>query len=126
MKNLIKLFFIVLCFFITLGANAAGIEYNTLGFQSGSITNTISIPDEEIGVQPDENETFFVSSNTQSAELYSQNERKDSFLGGALDKTSAQNKLLQQIFTSKYNKAYHSTSHKISSYLKNEICTRAP
>ncbi len=126
MKNFIKLFFIVSCFFISLAVNATEIDYGAINYTQHGIVNTISIPDEELGIKPSDNETEFVAANAQTNELSAPNDRRNNFSGGNIDKTSAQNKLLQKIFSSNYNKTFYSTSHKISSYLKNEICTRAP
>ncbi len=127
MKNFIKIFFIIVCFFITLGANATGAM--SVGFEKlapQTISNEITIPDQELGIKPVNNEVEFVCANTHNAEISAVRDRKDNFAGGFLDRASAQNRLLQQIFSSNYNKTYYSTSHKISPLLKNEICTRAP
>jgi|InofroStandDraft_1065614.scaffolds.fasta_scaffold04542_1 hypothetical protein len=127
MKNVLKLFFICVCFLISLSANACGIDYTALNFTAQPvITDTITIPQEELVINSDKSEHAIAAGNNQRQEISNISSRKNNFNGGSLDKTSAQRKLIQQIFTAKYNKTLYSNSHKISSYLKNEICTRAP
>ena len=129
MKNFIKIFFIVVCFFISLSANAREISFDSINFNSQQqiILDSVSIPDEpELILSDDVNENSITSSNSQRHEISASTSRRDTYNGGTIEKTSTQNKLLQQIFTSKYNKSLFSKSHKISPHLKNEICTRAP
>ena len=116
----------MLCFIISLSANAAKIDCNVFYNAQTEIVDTITVPDEELSVKPTSSETEFVATNSVNHELSATNDRRNNFTNGNIDKTSPQSRLLQQIFTSKYNKTFYSTSHKISSYLKNEICTRAP
>lgn len=119
MKNFIKFILIFLSLFITLGANASDIQ----NYQSPTV---ISTADEVIKVLPDEFDNAISASNSKNHEILSLGDRKIYFGNGLVLKSSAQNKLLQQYFNKEYNKLFISSSHKISSYLKNEICTRAP
>jgi hypothetical protein len=129
-KNFIKIFFIVICFFISLSANAKEINYSALiseFSQQERILDSISIPDNaELVLSDDINENSIVAANNQRHEISASSSKRDTYNGGTIERTSAQNKLLQQIFTSNYNKTLFRKSHKISPHLKNEICTRAP
>ena len=126
-QNVLKLFFICVCFLISLSANACGIDYNALNFSAQQvITDTITMPQEELVINSDKSEHAIASGTNQRQEISNVSSRKNNFSGGSIDKASDKKKLIQQIFTAKYNKTLYSNSHKISSYLKNEICTRAP
>ena len=130
MKNCIKIFFIVVCFFISLSANARERDFPLLNSnfsQQEIIFDSVSIPDEpELTLSDDVSENSIAATNSQRHEISASTSRRDTYNGGIIEKTSTQNKLLQQIFTSNYNKTLFSKSHKISPHLKNEICTRAP
>lgn len=129
MKNLFKIFFIILAFFITLGINKnSATDTYTLNSNVTSVINNIAenLPDNGTIAIPRENENSIVQSNSQNQKIISATDKKDSFGIGSIDKISEQNKYLKKFFISKYNKIYLSSSHKISPYLKNEICTRAP
>lgn len=95
--------------------------------QQEIILDSVSIPDEpELILSDDVSENSIAASNSQRHEISASTSRRDTYNSGTIERTSAQNKLLQQIFTSNYNKTLFSKSHKISPLLKNEICTRAP
>ena len=130
MKNFIKIFFIVVCFFISLSANAREMDFSAFNSnfsQQEIILDSVSIPDEpELTLSDDVSENSIASANSQRHEISTSYSRRDTYNSGAIERTSAQNKLLQQIFTANYNKTLFSKSHKISPHLKNEICTRAP
>lgn len=128
MKNLIKLFFIVLCFFISLSANTHSDKIcDVTNYNTHIIVESELTPIQEISVKPNENKNSIVTANSQSHEISSiNNDRKDLNRFGISDKSDSKNKLLQNFFTNKYNQYYWSASHKISPHLKNEICTRAP
>lgn len=127
MKNILKLFLIYVCFFISLSANACGIDFHAANLSSVPvITDSIRDAQNELSMNNDTKEQAIASANSQRQEISNISNRKNNFSGGSLDKAAAQQKLLQQIFTANYNKTLYSNSHKISSYLKNEICTRAP
>ena len=130
MKNFIKIFFIVVCFFISLSANAREMDFSVLNSnfsQQEFILDSVSIPDEPALILSDDvSENSIAASNSQRHEISASSSRRDTYNSGTIERSSAQNKLLQQIFTSKYNKSLFSKSHKISPHLKNEICTRAP
>ncbi len=118
-KNILKLLFIFFVFLMSLcsGVQSAEVSNAYLSKTSAGV---------ELSVKLHEAETSIVAANNQSCEISSLNDKKDIFINGSLDKACAQNKFLQQIFTSKYNQLYSCSSHNISSYLKNEICIRAP
>lgn len=127
MKNVLKIFFICVCFFISLSANACGIDFPVPNFsEQPVITDTITIPQEELVINSDKTEHAIASTNSHRHEISNLSNRKNNPGSGSLDKASAQRKYIQQIFINNYNKTLYSNSHKISSYLKNEICTRAP
>lgn len=130
MKNFIKIFFIVVCFFISLSANAREMDFsifNSNFSQQEIILDSVSIPDEpELILSDDVNENSIVSSNNQRHEISASTSRRDTINSSSIERTSSQNKFLQQILSSNYNKTFFSKSHKISPHLKNEICTRAP
>lgn len=99
------------------------------GVQSAEISNAYlakAASDVELSVKLHEAETSIVAAGNQACEISSLNDKKDVFTNGSLDRACAQNRFLQQLHTSKYNQLYSCTSHNISSYLKNEICIRAP
>lgn len=128
MKNYIRYIFIIFCFLFSL------IFYNSsetfdfaknINNYNNSIT-TESTDRSDLYVNLDETENSIVASNSQNHEISSvSNDRKD-LSNSYSDKASAQNKIFQNSFNLKFNKFYWSISHKISPYLKNEICTRAP
>lgn len=129
MKNFIKIFFIIVCFFISLTVNAREVSYDLINsyIPQQYVVDSVSIPDEpELILSDDINENSIVSANSQTHEISASTSRKDNFSGSLVEKTSIQNKLLQQIYSSNYNNLIDSISHKISPHLKNEICTRAP
>ena len=122
MNKYIKFICIVFCFFISLIININGekISHSNIITQINNISNASIL-------NPDEQENSIVYSNTQNHEISSiNNDRKNLNKGNFSDKTTSQNKTSQQLFKLKYNQIYWSISHKISPYLKNEICARAP
>ncbi len=126
MKSLVKLLFIIFCFFASVCVNAQSLqapEINSFGYMSAVET---SVPVEQFCAKLVNTDAVLVASNTQASELSALNDRRDNTFSGSLDRACAQNKLLQQILNANYNQLYNSTSHNISSYLKNEICARAP
>lgn len=124
MKNLFKFIFIFLTFFTTLCPSVQSAEFCSANFYAPTIVNLIS---GEVVYEKIAGEDFsIVAVNSGKFEISAINERKDTFVNGSLDRGCAQNKFLQQIFSSRYNQTFISKSHNISSYLKNEICTRAP
>jgi len=128
-KNFIKIFFIFLCFFIPLSANAFNTQVDSglnIYEKQQNIINNFTISHNDFGIQPLKNENSIAASNSNNHELVPFNERKDSFSNSTIFKSNNQNKLLQQFFYINYSQSYTGSSHKISSYLKNEICTRAP
>ncbi len=129
MKNFIKIFFIIVCFFISLTANAKEISYDVVNtnIHYQYLVDSVTVSDEpELVLSGDVSENSIVSANNQTHEISASSSRKDSFNGSFIQKASAQNKHLQQIFSSNYNNIINGISHKISPHLKNEICTRAP
>lgn len=126
MKRFFKLFFICVCFFISLATNAYGIDWHAQEFKTTQqVINPTTKHQEELTINFDIESNAISAANNQKFEISATNSQKNSH-NGTLDKTATQSKLLQQIFTANYNKTLYSSSHKISSYLKNEICTRAP
>ena len=127
MKNFLKLFLIVVSFFVTLSSSASCISVDTaINYNSQAIIDEITLPDFELVVNPEHNENAVVAANNRGQEIYTCSDRRNSTIGGNFDRVLNKNKLIQSIFSDRYNRQLCSTSHKISSYLKNEICTRAP
>lgn len=127
MKNFLKLFLIVVSFLITLGGSLSSASVDTLiNYNSPVIVDEITIPDVELSIKPEHNENAIVASNSRNQEIYACSDRRNSLIGGNFDRIANKNKLIRTIFNDRYNKYFYNTSHKISSYLKNEICTRAP
>lgn len=127
MKKFIKIFFTALCLFIPIFASATGVNQLPPQLQQLQFIEAHSSQNNESSCfNKNNNETSIAAVNTRNLELSVLQDRKNPKSFGNIDKSRAHNKLIQQIFTSDYNKLYFRTSHKISSYLKNEICTRAP
>lgn len=126
MKKFLKLFLICVCFFISLATNAHGIEWHANGINCTQQIINSATQQEELLVNLDNRNNAISASNNQKYEISATNSQKNNSYSGTLDKVAYGSKLLQQIFTTNYNKILYSSSHKISSYLKNEICTRAP
>lgn len=129
MKNFIKIFFIAFCFFASLSItgqsdNYFDAEYITQNINA--ITTTQSVPSGEILVKINENENSIASSNNQSHEISASGDKQNSYSNTPTDKILYQNKFSSKTFINKYTQLRNSISHKISPYLKNEICTRAP
>ncbi|MBQ8459282.1 hypothetical protein IJ541_04170 [bacterium] len=117
MKKFLKIFFIFISFFISLGVNACDVK--------SSYVDYVKPLKQEIFVQNFQDNQAIVSSNSQNLVIYSSNDKKEIYIR-SLDKNAPKSRLLNHIFTKNYNKVFISNSHKISSYLKNEICARAP
>lgn len=127
MKNIFKIFLIIFCFVISLTiSNISENNFNVL-----NIYNTINVYNKEHSDSNSEfltnriNENSIVSSNTTNYELSASQDKENSYNFGS-EKNVHRNRLICQNFINKYFKITYSISHKISSYLKNEICTRAP
>ncbi len=129
MKNIFKIFLIIFCFVISLTiSNISENNFNVL-----NIYNTINVYNKEhsdsnsefLTNRINENENSIVSSNTTNYELSASQDKENSYNFGS-EKNVHRNRLICQNFINKYFKITYSISHKISSYLKNEICTRAP
>lgn len=127
MKNFIKIFFIFVYLFISLGANSADAAIKPIEkFASQLVYDEIIISKQISQIESENNEGSVIDATNHPTEINVLRDKKDSFSNSFLDKTNSQNKLLQQIFLSKNNKIYCSISHKISPIFENEICTRAP
>lgn len=129
MQNILKIFLIIFCFVISLTIpNISENNFNVL-----NIYNTISVYNKEhsdsnsefLTNRINENENSIVSSNITNYEISASQDKEGSYNFGT-EKNVLHNRLLCQNFINKYSKITNSISHKISSYLKNEICTRAP
>ena len=95
-------------------------------FASVEVINTIQMPESEITVKPGDCEKFITAANNKTQEIFSSYQRRNNDFNSSLDKVAIQNKFANKFFNSKYNKLNTLKSHKISSYLSYEICTRAP
>ena len=123
MKRLFKIFFIIFAFFISFCPIAIGASDYVA---TKNITIIENISTQELHQTLKSSESYVVSNTFLPLEISASSEREETFANGFLDKNCAQNKFLQQIFNAKYNQLFLAKSHNISSYLKNEICTRAP
>jgi hypothetical protein len=118
MKILFRIFCILVMFFVPTFCQAS---------DSGNVTvDTISSVPAFVYVADSETENSISSSNYYNAEVLSLNPQRQSYNLSNLYKTSGQLKILTQIFTQNYNRVFLSKTHKISYFLRNEICTRAP
>lgn len=128
MKNFLKIFFICVCFFISLAANACNINHPNFNVfnQPSEISALETNPAEEFLISEECSENSIAAPNSQNHEIYTATLRKNTLTSGSTDRSATSQRLTQQIFISKYNKILYSSSHKISPYLKNELCTRAP
>lgn len=123
MKKLLKIFFIIFAFFISL----CPIVFGASDFvATKNIAIIENIPTQELHQTLKNSEVYVVSNTFLPLEISASSEREEIFVNGSLEKNCAQNKFLQQIFNARYNQLFLAKSHNISSYLKNEICTRAP
>ena len=118
MKVLLRIFCILVMIFVPSFCQANDGENIAL--------DTISSVPAFVYVADNETENSISSSNFYNAEILSLGGQKQTYSSSDLFKTSVQNKLLAQIFAQNYNKVFLSKSHKISYFLRNEICTRAP
>ena len=126
MKNFLKIFFIVVCFLVTLGVCKSGANIGSFDINNKSIVSeSISVP-HQVLVSPDDNESQIAASNSHNSELTSANLKKNSHNITNIDKVATERKIVAQIFALNYNKILYSASHRISLYLRNEVCTRAP
>lgn len=126
MKNFLKIFFIVVCFLVTLGVCKSGVNIDSFDINNKSIVSeSISVP-HQVLVSPDDNESQIAASNSHNTELTSDNLKKNSHNITNIDKVATERKIVAQIFALNYNKILYSASHRISLYLRNEVCTRAP
>lgn len=126
MKNFLKIFFIVVCFLVTLGVCKSSVNIGSFDINNKSIVSeSISVP-HQVLVSPDDNESQIATSNSHNSELTSANLKKNSHNITNIDKVATERKIVAQIFVLNYNKILYSASHRISLYLRNEVCTRAP
>ena len=118
MKNFLKIVILIFMCFVSAGAGASG----DIPVKTDNISPVVQV------IYPDDNETenSVVSSNFYNTEIVNLSEHKQNFSASNLYKTSAQDKFLSVIFTQNYNRVFLSKTHKISYFLRNEICTRAP
>ena len=126
MKKFFKFILIFLCFLISL-SGLSSTEATVL--QSSDITpiivNKTSYNDSEVLLNSAENEKYIISINNNKQEFFSLLKRKNSF-GHVLNNLTLQNKFIDEFIFSKFDNIISIKSHKISSYLAYEICTRAP
>ncbi len=101
-------------------------SYEFGSVEKSAIVSKTSFPQQELGVISKSNEVCFVCTNPQNLEICNLCERNDNCYNASFDRTVTQNKALQQLCLSNYNKFSRSIFQKISPILKNEICTRAP
>lgn len=126
MKNFLKIFFIVVCFLVTLGVCKSCVNIDSFDINNKSIVSeSISVP-HQVLVSPDDNESQIAASNSHNTELTSANLKKNSHNITNIDKVATERRIVAQIFALNYNKILYSASHRISLYLRNEVCTRAP
>ena len=117
----LKLFLIAYIFIFSLGAADA-----TPYLSNTTASNTISTPQAIICLKNYESENSIACAYSNTFEITGQKDDKENYSEGNLFKTSPQYKFLQEIYSKSNNLIYFSKFDKLSLYLKNEICTRAP
>lgn len=125
MKKVLKIFFIIVCFFVTLAVCKDGVNVESFQFNNSVVAESIGVP-HQVLVSPDDNESQIATSNIHSSELISANFKKNSHNISNIDKALTESRLATHIFVANYRKILYSLSHRISLYLFNEVCTRAP
>ncbi len=90
------------------------------------IENTIQLPEAEIALKPSDCEKYIATANNKTQEIFSSYQKKNNSGSSSADRITLQNKFTNKFFNSKYNKLNTLKSHKLSTYLSYEICTRAP
>ncbi len=127
MKSFIKIFFILIYAFISIGVNSvAAIPSDLEMVATSEIITEITIPSPELGISTKNEEANFILANTRNTEINSLRDRKDSFSNGTSDKTNAQKRLLYQLLLAYSNNTRYITFYKKSLILQNELCSRAP
>lgn len=132
MKNILKTLFIIFVFLVSL--SIFGNSENSFVSQNFyNLNNKIEFSqtqqqsEPELIINVNENENSLVASNFQNNEIFASNDSGKSHYGTiSTDKATNQNKSTKQNLSKKYNNFTHLISHKISPYLRSEICTRAP
>jgi len=125
-KNCIRFLFIIFCFLFSLSANASELSFNAINTTTQIVINAESSFQEELFKSIENSECDIAAANSLNSEISILHDRKNSQQSGFANKICTKNKPLQQIFNQHYNKLYYNSSHKIASYLKNELHTRAP
>lgn len=131
MKNILKTLFIIFVFFVSL--SIFGNSENTFYTQNfHNLKSNITVVENsqnqnsEQLITVNETENSLVASNFQNNEIFASNDAGKTHYNNLTDKAICQNKFIKVNFSNKYNEFTHLVSHKISPYLRNEICTRAP
>ena len=102
MKNFLKIFFIVVCFLVTLGVCKSGVNIGSFDINNKSIVSeSISVP-HQVLVSPDDNESQIAASNSHNTELTSANLKKNSHNITNIDKVATERKIVAQIFALNY------------------------
>ncbi len=137
MKNFMKIFFIIFSFFISLCAPAFSENYVVSKVADsyevivgGQETYTAQETQSHKVIISEFNqvnsEKLIASNNTSSYEITRPNNRKNSFGFVNFHKLLAVNRLSYVFGNFKYFKSNYNLFNNNISYLKNEICTRAP
>ena len=119
-KTLFKLLFISFCFFLTFSQNAQCQDVVGI-FLSKDIAHQVELRQKFRDTKAD-----IVTLNRQACAISVLNDKQGSFISASLDKLCKDNSSLHNLLISDYIVSYNSISHNISSYLKNDICIRAP
>ncbi|MGN0030870.1 MAG: hypothetical protein ACI37Q_02825 [Candidatus Gastranaerophilaceae bacterium] len=126
MKKFFIFIFTVLCFLISQSGFSSAEATALQNFDvAPAIVNAVNIDDSEIFLKSTEGEKYITSTNNFGQEVFSLLKRKNSF-GHVPNNLTLQNKFIDKFFFSKFDNIISIKSHKISSYLAYEICTRAP
>ncbi len=132
MKNILKTLFIIFVFLISLSifgnSETTFVSENLYNLRNQiALTQSQQQSEPELIINVNENENSLVASNFPNNEIFASNDCGKSHYGTILtDKAANQNKSIKQNLSKKYNNFTHLISHKISPYLRSEICTRAP
>lgn len=124
MKTFAKLLFIIFCFFIALCSYGQCGELHNVT-RNDFVSNGVLVG-KDLYIKIQSSGVSIVAPSNQSVEITSLKDKKELCMNGSFFGVCSPNRLLQQIFNSKYNQKYYSISNNISSSLKNEICARGP
>lgn len=126
MKRFIKIFFIFVTLFLLLNTNTQQLSnrISNSDFLNHFISQS-NQPIEKITVQIDNNENYLAKSNSYQETIIASRKQNEQGFNFSND-ISPKLKDNYRIFYKDYKKLLYISPYNISSYLRNNICTRAP